>query len=308
MHGVQLIVPPLVAVLLTIVAAWITTGTGPRRSLGVAIGIAAMLPVWWLPSEYPLARGICALVAFLGTMRVVDLSRGDWPLPRRLRHVLSAVDSRRLIRRPPRLDWTALGQALAWSGIAAAGVWGLQMSLRQHGPIAWLTRWGSGLVVVYSAVAALYLFVPVAYGAIGFDTPPLHVAPFRSRSVQELWGERWARPISDWLGDNFFKPYARKRRPLTGILLAFAVSAAFHAYAVWVALGLVDGLVMAATMFAYFILQGAIMKLERVVRVRRWRPWPGHAWTVAWMVMLAPIFIEPVVTAMGFPAPSAHTR
>jgi len=35
-----------------------------------------------------------------------------------------------------------------------------------------------------------------AYRALGFVTPPLHVLPRASLSVGELWGKRWARPIS----------------------------------------------------------------------------------------------------------------
>ena len=133
------------------------------------------------------------------------------------------------------------------------------------------------------------------YGALGFDVPPLHEMPARSRSVQELWGERWARPISDWLGATFFKPWARRRRPLVGVLLAFVVSAAFHAYAIWAGLGLWSGLGMMAWTFAYFVAQALVMTIEQAAGVRRWSKPAGHAWTVAWMLALSPMFVEPAL-------------
>lgn len=297
----QTALPPLLAALLTLVAAWITTGSRRRRALGVSVGVASMLPVWLLPEGHAALRGICTIVAFTGTMRVVDLHRGEWLRKDRLLHVLSVVDTRRLVRARPRLDVLALGQTLAWCGVAVAAAWPLGISLRPASPLGWIARWGSGVVVIYAVVAGLYRFLYFAYGAIGFVTPSLHVAPFVSRSVQEFWGERWARPISGWLADTFFFPLARVRRPLTGVLVAFSASAAFHAYAVWVSLGAVDGLAMAAWTFAYFVLQGAVMTIERVAGVRRWAPWAGHVWTVVWMLALSPIFVEPIVRVLGLP-------
>jgi hypothetical protein len=111
--------------------------------------------------------------------------------------------------------------------------------------------------------------------------------------VQELWGQRWARPVSRWLGEHVFRPLARRRRPGLGALLAFAGSAAFHAYGAWVGLGLVEGLPMAACVLAYFLVQAVIIAMERWLGVRRWPPWAGHAWTVGWMVVTAPLFVEP---------------
>jgi hypothetical protein len=299
MRAVDLLFPPLLGALLTLAAAGVTAGSRGRRAFGVALGLAAMLPPWLLPSELPWARGGAALVAFAGTMRVVDLARGRWPLAERLRHVVSVVDSRRLVRARPRFDGAAFARALAWGALALAAAWLLRTSRDQEGAARWLWRWGAGLGLVYAAIECLYRVIVCAYGAMGLRTPPLHESPVLARSVQELWGERWARPISLWLGDTFFKPWARRRRPLLGVLLAFAVSAAFHAYAVWVALGVTVGLTMAAWMFAYFALQGLVMAIERVAGVRRWAPVAAHVWTVAWMVLLSPVFVEPAVRVLG---------
>lgn len=283
--GVALSVAVVAGILLAL------TGACVGRRLGVLLGVLSMVPAWFV--GHPLLGGLCALIPFTWTMRLVDLvhDRG-WPAWRRVLHVLSVVDSRRLRRAPPRLEAVALGQGLAWIALAGACVWALLDDPAR--PV----RWGAGLVLVYATVSALYRLLLVSYRTLGFVTPPLHVTPVLSRSIQEFWGARWARPISDWLGDTFFRPYARRRRPLTGVILAFIVSAAFHAYAVWVALGVVDGLPMAGWMTLYFVLQGALMALERAAGVRRWPRWAGHAWTVAWMVLVSPLFVEPILRVL----------
>lgn len=296
------ILPPVLAGLLVLVAAAMATGPRLQRRLGVVIGVASMFLAWLLPPEPPLARGVLALVTFVCTMRVVDLRRGTWSLPARVAHTFSVVDTRVLTRARPRLGFAATLKALAWLATALAAGRGLA-ALHAARAEPWIARWAIGVVMVYAGVSALYGGLEVGYRAAGWDTPPLHVAPILARSVQEFWGERWARPISRWLGETCFRPWARTR-PLTGVLAAFAVSAAFHAYAVWVSLGFVDGLALTAATFAYFVLQGAVMKVERAAGVRRWPAWAGHTWTVVWMLALAPVFVEPILRVLGFPAPA----
>jgi hypothetical protein len=296
------IFPPLLGAIFILFAACCTAGSRGRRALGIALALTALLPPWLVPPEHPLVRAGSALVAFTGVMRVIDLYRGQWPLRERLGHVVSVVDTRRLVRAPPRLDARALLAGLAWLLVAVASYRVLRAPVSLGGASFWLERWGCGLAIIYAGVAALYPLLAVAYGAIGFVTPPLHVAPVMSRSVQELWGERWARPISAWLGETFFRPYARRRRPLGGALVAFAASATFHAYVTWVALGLVNGLAMAGCMFAYFVVQAVVMAIERTIGARRWSPRAGHAWTVGCMLATAPLFLEPAVRVLGMPA------
>jgi hypothetical protein len=289
----MLIVAPLLSSLITLLAAWCTTGSRVRRRTGVVLGVTAMLPPWLLPSHPALFRAICSLVAFTNVMRVVDLAQVEWPFGRRVLHVISVVDSRRLARRAPRFEGLAALAFLGWAVLAAVAFEAIT-----HGPhtgiVHWLVRWLAGVVGVYAAVAGLYRFLLVQYSALGWSTPPLHIAPARSRTVQELWGERWARPVSDWLAATFFRPWARRRRPLVGVFLAFLASASFHAYAIWVGLGFFAGLTMTAWTFAYFVAQAIVMSVEQVLGVRRWPMAAGHAWTVAWMLALAPMFVEPI--------------
>ncbi len=272
-------------------ATWCTSGSRARRRVGVALGIAALLPPWLLPSQPALLRAICALVAFINVMRVVDLAEVDWPFGRRVLHVISVVDSRRLVRRAPRFEGRAALALLGWAALIA-----MALEAVTHTPHV---RWGLGVIAVYAAVAGLYRFIFVFYSALGVGTPPLHIAPARSRTVQELWGERWARPISDWLAATFFRPLARRRHPLVGVFLAFFVSAAFHAYAIWVGLGFFAGAAMAAWTFAYFVAQALVMLAEQALGARKWPSAAGHAWTVMWMLALSPMFVEPVLRVLG---------
>ena len=292
-----LILVPLVASSITLIAAWCTTGSRARRAIGVAIAISAMLVPWLLPPRPALYRAILALVYFVNVMRIVDLalSRAQWSFGRRALHVASVVDSRRIVRRAPRLEGAALAGFVGWQLLFAACLYVLLTRTPETGALHWIVRWSAGIIAIYAAVSGLYRFMVVVYGALGFECPPLHVMPARSRSVQELWGERWARPISDWLGATFFRPWARRRRPLVGVLLAFVVSAAFHAYAIWVGLGFFSGLTMMALTFGYFVAQAIVMSIEQAARVRRWSPAAGHVWTIAWMLALSPMFIEPAL-------------
>jgi len=294
----RLLVPPLVALCLIYFAASIATGSRARRDFAVLVALSSVLHPWFLPRDLPLLRGCAALVAFVGTMRVIDLRRGEWTLRDRMLHIASVVDTRRLVKATPTFHGRGVAVGLAWLVVAFAGFGGLEaMSSASAGPF-WLARWGATLVV-YGGVSAGYALIEVAYAALGFTTPSLHNAPLSSRTVQELWGERWAKPVSLWLGETFFRPFARRRRPATGALAAFTVSAGFHAYGVWVALGVVTGLPMTAWMFAFFVAQALVMAVERRLGVKKWAPWAGHLWTVTLMLATAPMFLEPTARILG---------
>ena len=284
---------------LTLLGAVCTTGSRARRRFGVALALSAIFPPWMMPAKYGLVRGVVALMAFVGAGRTSDLYRGDWSFWERVWHVVSVADTRKLTRAPRRLDGPRMIGGLAWLGLGLAAAF-LLFTVVPSGRVAfWGARWGFGVLVVYGCIAAGYRFAEVAYAALGFVTAPLHVAPILARSVQEFWGERWARPVNLWLATTLFWPYARRRRPLLGALAAFSVSAGFHAYVVWVALGPTTGLVPAGSMFAYFVVQAAVLAGERWIGVRTWPSWAGHTWTVACMLATAPLFLEPAVRTLG---------
>lgn len=266
-----------------------------RRALGALLAASSMAPAMLTPRDHAVFRALWVVIAFAGFARSVDLTRGTWSLGARLVHVLSVVDERRLVRARPLFDVAALAQATLWELLAFVLYLGIGLASRFEGPLYWFVRWLFALAIVYTLSAGAYRLLFFAYRAIGFITPPLHVAPAASRSVQEFWGERWNRTIGLWLGETFFRPLARRRRPVLGVLAAFAASALVHAYIAWVAVSWA----MAIATLVFFLSQAVVIALERVLRVRDWSRPAGHAWAIAWMAGLSPLFTEPMLQAFG---------
>ena len=290
------VLPFVLIAALAAVGALLATGSGAQRAIGIAIAMTAFVAPWLAPREHLLVRALLALSAFACVMRALDLRAGAWPLPQRLAHAFSVVDTRKLLRTAPRLEVLALVRLAGWAGAAAlAYVVAWRAGPRATGAVHWLVRWGAGLVFVYAFSEAAYGLLYVGYRLAGFRPPLLHQHPAASRSVQEFWGRRWNLTVSTWLGETFFQPLARRRHPTAGMLLAFFASALVHAYICDAALGLR----MAAVMLGYFVAQGVLVGLERALSVARWSPLPGRVWTVAWMVVLSPMFTEALLRVVG---------
>ncbi len=287
--------PLALVVVIVLAAAAVTTGSRWQRALGLTLGLTALLPACLVPAEHTLLRPMWVVGAFAGVMRTTDLYRGRWSVRDRLVHVLSVVDTRRLVLARPAFDAVAVLTGLAWGMVAWASYRGLVLVGHPADAFAWLARWLGGLVFVYTLSAGAYCFLHAGYRVVGLVTPPLHVAPAAARSVQEFWGVRWNRTVSAWLGETFFRPLARRRRPVLGASLAFLASAVIHAYLTWVGVGAA----MALAMLVFFLAQAVVIFLEWRLAVRSWPPAAGHAWTVLWMTGLSPLFTEPLVRALG---------
>jgi hypothetical protein len=222
---------------------------------------------------------------------MIDLvrSREPWSARRRIAHALSFIDSRLLRRERPRIDLGTLAVALVWGGVATLALDAVRtLAPRCAVNPLWL-RLGGGLVFVYAAIDAGYAMVRAGYRAVGFVTPPLHIWPLASMSVAELWGRRWARPVSHWLRETCFLPLARRGHPALGILLGFLVSAFGHAYPMLVALGPA----MAAMMFGYFVVQGLLVVAETRLRIAKRPRAVRRAWTIVIMLATSPLFVVP---------------
>lgn len=284
--GLEPLQAMLVQSMLAVAAAVLAKRAKP---IAIVFGIIGFVMVPWSAGPVALLRGLSALTGFVNLLRIVDVVRfGDrWSSVRRVLHVVSFVDSRTLRRAPRHVDLAAIGRGLLWAALAGAGLWAI------HAPHH-LARLAAGLVLVYAAIESAYAFFEAVYRAIGFVTPPLHVLPLASLSIGELWGTRWARPISTWLRETCFRPLARRGYPVLGIALGFAVSAIGHAVPTLVALDVT----MAAMMFAFFLVQGVFVLAEAKLGVARWSRPARRAWTVTWMVASSPLFVSPVLRAM----------
>jgi hypothetical protein len=262
-----------------------------QKLLAIAISAAGLIAIPWFAGSWPLVRGLAGLIDFVALMRVIDLvrERRAWPAWRRILHAISAVDSRLLRRAPRRFDARAFGAGLVWEALTAAGYLGLT-----HSATFW-PRLACTLVLVYAAIEALYAVLRVSYAAAGFATPPLHTWPLASTTIGELWGVRWATPISRWLRDTWFRPLARRGHARLGLLAGFGWSALLHAYPTFVAIGL-EG---AAMMFGYFAVQGLVVLLEMQVGTAKWPRPVRRAWTIAIMLATSPLFLVPVLRAIS---------
>jgi hypothetical protein len=281
-----------IALLLQSMLAAAAALLAPRaKTFALALGAAAFLGPPWLAGPIPLLRGLSALFGFMLLLRVIDIvrSRERWSGWRRLLHVASALDSRTLRRASSQLDLQAPGRALLWTVVAVAGFY------LAHAPHQ-LARWGGGLVFAYALLESGYALAAAALRALGVVTPRLHVLPLASLSVGELWGVRWARPISTWLRENCLRPLARRGHARLGLFLGFVVSAIGHAYPIFVAVGLP----MAVLMFVFFVLQGAVVLLEARLGMSHWPRPARRAWTITIMIASSPLFVEPALRVLGW--------
>ncbi len=281
---------PLRAVLLQITLAGCAAVVSRRaKPVAIALGLVGVFGAPWLAGSHPLARGGTTLLGFIGLIRIIDVvrTREPWTEWRRLLHVESFVDSRTLQRAPMRLDALAFGLALLWGGAAWVG-----LRVAQSPMLA--VRWAGGAVFTYTVIEAGYAVAGAVYRGLGFIAPPLHVVPVASLSIAELWGKRWAIPVSVWLRENCYLPLARRGRPRLGLLFGFVASGVGHAYPIFVAVGLR----MAGWMVAFFVVQGIAVVVEARLGVTRWPRLARRGWTVAIMVASSPLFVEPALRVL----------
>lgn len=285
------LVPALIALLAEVVLAVVAALVAPRaKGLAIVLGVVAGAVTPWFAGPIPLLRGLASLVGGFGLLRILDVvrTRAKWSSSRRIVHVLSLVDTRTLERAAPRIDVAWIGRALIWAAVAAAGF------TLSRSP-ALLVRWLGGVVFAYGAIDAGYATFIVGYRLAGFVPPPLHVWPAASLTVGELWGVRWARPVSGWLREHCFRPLARRRQAMLGLFFGFVVSGVGHAYPVFVA----TDVKMALLMLSFFLVQGVIVLVETRLGVSKW-PLPARrAWTVVMMLATSPLFVEPALRVVG---------
>jgi hypothetical protein len=263
---------------------------------GVALAVA-LLPLAGLVSTRSVL-GLCVLLVALlfGLFRAWDFASGP-PLPgfaRRLLHLFAVVDTRRTTAARARFDGRALLRLLLGSALAAGALWVIDAADGYAGWQRLALRWYvGGLALVLALFDAFDALIALLAAAFGRAVPPVNRAPFGSTSLADFWGTRWNRIIGTILREHLHRPFAR-RSAVAGMLAAFVFSAAFHAYL----MGIVQGPWHALAWAAFFLLQPPLIAIERQLRVRRWRPAFGRAWTLAVLGLLLPLFIEPALVVI----------
>jgi hypothetical protein len=274
------------------------TGSWPRRALGLLV-VASVLPLaWMVPPEHTLVRSVLALATVFPCLRAVEMMREKKSRPTGMRmwQAMEAMDTRRIVRGPSLFDGAALTRVLSHAAVFGLGALAFAFVLpRFSGAAHVIARALFGLVCCYALSDAAYSGITFVYGLFGLKMYPLHIHPIAARSVKEFWGERWNRTVNLMLFDLCLRPLARRGMTKLGIFAAFVVSALLHAYLVVISLDAK----MTLLMLGYFLVQGLLVLVEVKLKVPKWSPVAGHAWTIFWMVLTSPGFVEPAMRIAG---------
>lgn len=268
--------------------------TSAERAGALAMGVVALLTPLWFPASWVIGRFVLTAAGLLVLFRTLDLILRPRPLSleTRLWFLIALFDVRRARRVAAKLDldelcWL-LGHLLVTSVTLVAIV---ALAPRFDGAMRWLIRWSFGAGFCYALVEVLHSIFLVGYALAGIVVPRINDFPIRSTTLGEFWGRRWNRVVAGWLRDYLFFPLARRRRVVLGICAAFAGSTAIHFWLAWMPLDLAGGLMMAS----FFVVQAAALLLERRLRVERWSTPRKRGWTIAWLLLSSPLFVEPAL-------------
>lgn len=134
------------------------------------------------------------------------------------------------------------------------------------------------------------------------DQPPMFDSPWLARSVHELWSKRWHQLLRRAFKIFAFTPVKdmfsnESLGHIAGTLAAFTYSGLVHEYIIMTIVGYTEyihrpGVFMRQTIF--FLLQGVATILSNPhTNSYRLPIWLGRLLTLAFMIITAPLFLEP---------------
>jgi hypothetical protein len=175
---------------------------------------------------------------------------------------------------------------------------GFVVLLRAHHPgsvTMGVIRLAAGTTLLYAA--ASFIFGSCGLGALllGYSLPSMHRTPLFARSLSEFWARRWNIAVSAWLHNFVFRPLAGRGYARAGIAGCFVVSGLFHAWPMLAALGTTAAL---STM-AFFLIQGALVLVEKRLRVHTWPVALARVWTLTILLASSPLIIDPGLRVFG---------
>lgn len=247
-----------------------------------------------------------AIVAILVFGRCLDLIERDSGLGfgGRLVQMFSLFDIRPASRQPPEpgAHRAEARWLVAHAAVLVVGWW----LLFRGAPMAsgtpalyWSARLLGGIALAYGTMEAIHSALWLVYQACGLEVRHVNARPILSRTLSEFWGTRWNREVSRWLHRAAFLPAARRFGVVAGLVAAFVMSAVLHWWISWVPLDWEAGLTMAS----FFAVHGALVVLERPLRVRTWGTASQRTWTLVWLLATAPLFTEPMARIFNAGAP-----
>ena len=270
------------------------------RRPGARIALALSLTVLPWPAfvEAPMAwRSTFAIGAFWCMVRSLDFVLEPAPpsFGRRLLHLFALIDTRLVARSEhsvPTRWWAFLVIAL---GAFVAAIIVVRTADPADPVLHYIQRWSGGVMLVVAAFEALTVAFRIAAALLGWYAPRLSHYPVLAGSIAEFWSARWNRVVGKVLRDRVFSPLAHRGAALA-IWATFVVSAAFHAFLAGVVL--LEWL-PALSAAAFFLLQPPLLAIERALKLRRRPRVVRHLWTLGALVLLSPLFIEPVLRMLG---------
>lgn len=282
--------------LLLMLLGALVAGPSPLRR---AASLLPMLGVLLLPILAPLPSLPRALLACMGLLSMLKLLQLDyeprWQAHHRVWHGLAPFDVSSARPAPPAFDGRLFALVLLHAALVLALVAALLHLPDREAPTQSVLRLLLGTALVYTIMETATEGLRFLHRLAGQLVPPIQELPILSRSVGEFWSRRWNRPVSAWLGEYAFVPLARRRRPGLALLMAFAISAALHAWMFYAGLGLRA----AGAVALFFLMQAPVVMLESKLRVTHWPTPLARAWTLGWLLLSSPLFVAPVLDGLG---------
>jgi hypothetical protein len=279
------------AIEVAVVAGLASSRRGARAGIWVAIAMLP-LPAFVVEPFWPWVA-LLELALLFALLRAADLAvdRTIATFPRRVLHLASLIDKRRMTRVPPHFDAHALLKIGVAGGIFVASLYVIGLGARYDDWRYYALRWyAGGGPLPFAAFAFLDGVLALVLAAFGRAVPPVNRAPYLATSLSDFWSRRWNSIINALLREHVYRPLAH-RGAIVAMTWVFVASAALHAYLIGMLLG--AWATLAWTVF--FLVQAAGMWLERRLGVRRWSRAAGHAWTLGFLLLVYPLFVEPVL-------------
>lgn len=282
-----------------IVGALVATKKGTaRNAIAIGFGIIGVSGTALLSDLPPILRTVLAFGvagAFLRLIEIVRFPDRAGTLGRVVATALPFIDVHRTKMGPRsfhfgKLFTGAVELAIAWELCVRAGT---------YAPVAPYANWPRtilGAASVYFLVDATARILYFACHAIGARVDLPHDAPILSKSIAEFWGKRWNRVVAAWLNENAFRPAASRFGVVFGIFFTFFVSGLVH----FIPIALTRGWIEAVWMGSFFLVHGVLVIVEAKLGLRRLRPALGWTITFASFVATSPLFVEPMLRAVGF--------